>query len=167
MDIGVFLTENGAALFWLFVAIAAAVTESMTCDLVALWFVPGALAAMLLSMFVDSAWWQIALFLALSVVTLLLAKTVFKKYMPQSKTKNRTNADALIGTHGIVQEEIDNLCEKGSVKVKALVWTARSIDDTVKIPAGTIVTVCDIAGVKLICKPQIETEPETENKNNL
>ena len=160
MDWGIFLAENGVAIFWLAVAIAAVVIESMTCDLVALWFVPGALGAMLLSLFVDASWVQITLFLLLSVLMLVLAKTVFKKYLPQNKSKTRTNADALIGTHGVVVEDVDNLRETGSVKVKSLVWTARSSDNAVKIPAGTIVTICEISGVKLICKPQIE---ETES----
>lgn len=164
MDWGNFFAENGAAFFWLFVAVAAAITEGMTCDLVALWFVPGALSAMLLSLFVDSVWLQITLFLALSILTLVLAKTVFKRFMPQNKSKNRTNVDALIGTHGIVEEDIDNLHETGSVKVKALMWTARSTDDTVKIPAGSIVRICEISGVKLICEPQVE-EPNQKSEN--
>ena len=156
MDWGTFFAENGDAFFWLFVAIAAAITEGMTCDLVSVWFVPGALAAMILSLFVDSVWWQIALFLALSVTTLILAKTVLKKYLPQHSKSTKTNADALIGTHGIVVEEINNIHETGSVKVKSLVWTARSTDDAVTIPAGSIVTICEISGVKLICKMQNE-----------
>ncbi len=159
MDWGNFFAENIAVFFWLFVAIAAAVVEGMTCDLVSIWFVPGALAAMLLSLFVDSVWWQIAIFLALSVTVLVLTKTVFKKYLPQSKPSS-TNADALIGTHGIVEEEIDNLRETGSVKVKALVWTARSTDDSVTIPAGTVVMIREISGVKLICEPQVKKETE-------
>ncbi len=155
MGIGEFLAENAAVFFWLFVAIAAAVVESLTCDLVSIWFVPGALAALLLSLFVPSVWWQIGLFLAVSVLTLILTKTVFKKYLPQHKA-DKMNADALIGMHGIVEEDIDNMRETGSVKVKALVWTARSTDDAVKIPAGSVVTICEISGVKLICELQQE-----------
>lgn len=157
MDWSNFLMENGAALIWIAVAITAAIAESTTCDLVAIWFVPGALSAMLLSLFVDAIWWQIAVFLVISGATLVLAKTVFKKYLPQSKPV-KTNADALIGSHGIVEEEINNLRETGSVKSKALVWTARSTDDAVIIPAGSLVTVCEIRGVKLICKPLETTD---------
>ena len=153
MDWGNFFVENGAVFFWLLVAITAAVVEGFTCDLVSIWFVPGALSAMLLSLFVHSVWWQIAVFLALSVTTLVLAKTVFKKHLPQSKP-SRMNADALIGAHGIVEEDIDNLRETGSVKVKSLVWTARSTDDAVTIPAGSLVMIREIRGVKLICEPR-------------
>ena len=160
MDWSNFFIENGAALTWVAVAIAAAVVEGSTCDLVSIWFVPGALSAMLLSLFNDVIGWQIAVFLVVSVVTLILAKTVFKKYLPQSKSV-KTNADALIGEYGIVKEEINNLRETGSVKIKALVWTARSTDDAVIIPEGSLVTVCEIEGVKLICKPkESESKPE-------
>ena len=157
MGLGTFLAENGAAIFWLTVAIVAAVVEGMTCDLISIWFVPGAVAAMLLSLFVDSAWLQIALFLALSVLMLVLMKTAFKKYLPQNKS-TKTNADALIGERGVVQEDINNIYETGSVKVKSLIWTARSTDDAVTIPAGSIITVTEIRGVKLICKAENHEE---------
>lgn len=152
MDWGSFFAEYGVALFWLFIAIAAAVVESQTCDLVALWFVPGALTAMVVSLFVDWVWLQIAIFLVLSASTLILAKTVFKKHLPQNKAE-KLNADSYVGEHGVVTEEIDNILETGSVKLRGLVWTARSSDDAVRIPVGSVITVCEIAGVKLICEP--------------
>jgi membrane protein implicated in regulation of membrane protease activity len=162
MELSEFFAENGASFFWLFLAIGAAIVEGATCGLVSIWFVPGALAAMLLSLFVDAAWLQILVFLAVSVLTMVLTKTVFKKYLPQHRSA-KTNADALIGTHGIVEEEIDNIRETGSVKLRGMVWTARSSDETVVIPAGTVITVCEISGVKLICKPRTESTPETKN----
>jgi membrane protein implicated in regulation of membrane protease activity len=161
MDWGNFFAEYGVAFFWLFIAIAAAVVESQTCDLVALWFVPGALTAMVVSLFVDWVWLQIIIFLVLSVSTLVLAKTVFKKHLPQNKAE-KLNADSYVGEHGVVTEEIDNILETGSVKLRGLVWTARSSDDAVKIPVGSVITVREIAGVKLICEPY-KTEP-TEGK---
>ncbi len=154
MDWEVFLAENGMTICWLLVAICAAAIEALTCDLVSIWFVPGALGALLLSLFVDGVWWQIGLFLVLSALMLVLMKTVFKKYLPQNAPKTKTNADALIGAHGVVTEEINNLAETGSVKIRALTWTARSVDDSLIIPANTIVTICEISGVKLLCKPQ-------------
>ena len=152
MEWSTFFADYGAALLWLSIAIAATVIESMTCDLVSIWFVPGALVAMVLSFFVDWAWLQITLFFGLSAIALILTKTVFKKYLPQSKSE-KMNADALIGAHGRVQETVDNLSETGSVKIKGIVWTARSTDDRVRIEEGSLVTIREIAGVKLICEP--------------
>ena len=161
MDWGNFFVEYGAAFFWLFLAIAAAVVESQTCDLVALWFVPGALTAMLFALFTNWVWLEITLFLVLSVLMLVLAKTVFKKHLPQHKAE-KLNTDSYIGEHGVVTEDIDNIGQTGSVKLKGLVWTARSDCDAVKIPAGRVVTVCNIAGVKLICKPYDAATNETK-----
>ena len=51
-----------------------------------------------------------------------------------------------------MQETVNNIAETGSVKIRGLVWTARALKDK-EIPAGTIVTVREIQGVKLICEP--------------
>ena len=157
MDLQQLIIGGGATFLWLFVAIAAVVVESMTCDLVAIWFVPGALSAMLLSIFVPSIGWQIAVFLILSVAVLVLAKTVFKKYMPKVR-KNVMNTDALIGARAVVAEEINNLHGTGSVKVNGVVWTARAVDPNATVEAGSVVIIKQIEGVKLICMPEDNTQ---------
>ena len=144
------LLENGDVFFWLMVAIATAVVEGLTCGLVSIWFVPGALGALILALCTDLIWLQVLVFLLLSLTTLILCKTVFKNVLNKKKTF-QANSDALIGAHGVVEEDIDNIHETGSVKIRSLVWTARSVDDNVVIPAGTVITVREIAGVKLIC----------------
>ncbi len=63
------------------------------------------------------------------------------------------NADSLIGKSGVVQEPINNLAETGSVKIAGLVWSARSAGGE-EIPAGTVVLIRNIQGVKLICEPK-------------
>ena len=148
-----FLSNYGDVFFWLTVAVMAAVVEGMTNGLVSIWFVPGALIALLLSLVTDLIWLEILVFLLVSLATLILTKTVFKQHF-QKKKPFRANSDALIGTCGIVEEPIDNLHETGSVKIRSLVWTARSADDGTVIPAGSMVTVQDIVGVKLICSVQ-------------
>ncbi len=146
-----FLMTYGPALFWVAVATVAVIVESQTCELISIWFVPGAVVAMVLSFFGVEFWIQAVVFVALSAVTLTLVHTALKKYLPKRK-ETKTNVDALIGVKGIVEEDIDNIREAGSVKVKGLVWTARSVEDDVLIPKGSVVTVEKISGVKLICK---------------
>lgn len=153
-----FFAENGYILFWLAVAISTAIVEGMTCGLVSIWFVPGALVALVIAFFCDLFWLQVLAFLLVSLGTLILVRTVFKKYLPNKKAF-RSNADSLIGARGTVQEEINNLHETGSVKIRSLVWTARALDDSTVIPAGSIVTVTDIQGVKLICTLDPEQNP--------
>ena len=148
---GGFFAEYGFALFWVAVIAIAAVVEAETCDLVAIWFVPGAITAMILAFCGVELWIQAVVFIAVSAVSLTLFFAVFKKRIPKRKAIP-TNADALIGAKGIVEEKIDNLHETGSVKLRGLVWSARSADEAVTIEAGSIVTVEKIVGVKLICR---------------
>ena len=148
-----FFAEYGFALFWIAVVAAAAIVEAETCDLVAIWFVPGALISMIIALFGVDFWIQAVVFIAISAASLILFFTVFKKRIPKKK-KHQTNSDALIDAKGIVEEEINNIHEAGSVKVRGLVWTARSASDDIIIPAGTVVRVVEISGVKLICEPQ-------------
>ena len=148
---GGFFAEYGLALFWVAIIVLAAVVEAETCDLVAIWFVPGAITAMILAFCGVELWIQAVVFIAVSAVSLTLFFSVFKKRIPK-KEAIPTNADALIGAKGIVEEKIDNLHETGSVKLRGLVWSARSADEAVTIEAGSIVTVEKIVGVKLICR---------------
>ena len=50
-------------------------------------------------------------------------------------------------------QEIDNLAQTGQVRINDIEWTARSVDDGVKIEKDTIV---EIRGVKLIVKQNKE-----------
>ncbi len=150
---GEFFAEYGFALFWVAVIAAAAIAEAETCDLVAIWFIPGALTALILALIGVDFWIQAIVFAGLSAAILTLFFTVIKKRIPKQK-KHQTNADALIGAKGIVEEEINNIRETGSVKTRGLVWSARSTKEEIIIPAGSVVRIVEISGVKLICEPQ-------------
>ena len=150
---GDFLAEYGFALLWVAVIAATAIAEAETCDLVAIWFIPGALTAMILAFCGVEPWVQVVVFIALSAAILTLFFTVLKKRIPK-REKEKTKSDALIGARGIVEDEIDNIHETGSVKIRGLVWSARSANDAVKIPVGSLVTIKEIVGVKLICEPE-------------
>ena len=159
-----FLIQHGAFLFWAAVAVVSLIVEAMTAELVSCWFAPSAIVSMILSGFVDLFWVQLLVFLVLSAVLLLVARRFVKKKLA-AKGEPALNADSLIGRTGIVQEAVNNVSETGSVKVGGLVWTARAADGNEgEIPAGTVVTIREIQGVKLICEPA--NEPETEQKQN-
>ena len=93
---------------------------------------------------------QLIVFFVVSLVLLFVTRPIAVKFFNQGRTK--TNADSLIGEKAIVMKDIDNLLAEGEVEVNGQVWTARSQDGDVKIPAGTVVEVCRISGVKLIVK---------------
>lgn len=132
---------------WLVVLIALAVLEAATVTLVSLWFALGALAALITSFFVQNIWVQFAVFLVVSLVTLLVIRPLARRYVTPKQVA--TNADRAVGAEGVVTQAIDNRSAQGQVKVGGSVWTARS-DPEESIPEGTLVQVLRIEGVKLI-----------------
>jgi membrane protein implicated in regulation of membrane protease activity len=94
--------------------------------------------------------WQLYLFIIMSVLVLVFGRPFFKKRLTPKKTA--TNVDALIGESGTVTEEIG--FDRGRVQVGGLSWAARVTADDLAIPAGSVIRVLAIDGVKLIVEPQ-------------
>ena len=86
----------------------------------------------------------------ISLALLLLVRPFLKKYIDPKKV--RTNVDAMRGRQAVLLETVDNLAATGSLELSGVVWTARSADGSV-IPAGTVVTVQGVEGVKLLVLP--------------
>lgn len=135
-------------MFWLVAFVVLLVVEGIVPGLVSIWFAAGALAALVLSLFVDAVWAQALVFLAVSLVLLVLTRPLAKKYVNSRITP--TNADRIVGSDCVVVEEIDNLRGTGAVSADGKVWTARM--DTVdgKAPKDSVVKVVRIEGVRLI-----------------
>ena len=146
-----FLAQYGWMLLWALVAAITLAIEAATAEMVSIWFTPGAIAALILSIWVDIFWIQLLVFLALSAVLLAVTRRYFRKH-PLTGRAEELNADAIVGQTGVVQEPVDNVRGTGSVKIGPLEWTARSTDDSKIIPEGTIVVVREINGVKVICE---------------
>ncbi len=144
-----------AAYFWLALMIAFIVVEASTVSVVSVWFAAGALAALLTDALTGPFWLQVLIFIAVSGVLLWLLRPITKKYFTPKLT--RTNVDAVIGTTGTVLEDIDNLASAGRVKLGAMEWSARSSDDVV-IPAGTLIRVDKVEGVKVFVTAIKETQ---------
>ena len=135
-------------IFWLIAFILFVVGEAVTVGLVSIWFAVGSLGALLTAALGGGLWLQIAVFLILSALSLLLFKPLSKKWMANHKVA-RTNADRVIGETALVTEDIDNALAAGQVQVDGQIWSARSAHDVV-IPAGSRVKVLSIQGVKVI-----------------
>ena len=115
----------------------------------------GGIAALVTSIFTDVIWIQLTVFVAVSILSLLITRPLVKKAM--SFQKEDTNAGRIVGQKGIVTEAVENDQGKGQVNVSGSIWTARSMDQTV-IPKGASVLVDAIEGVKLIVHPIEEKE---------
>ena len=131
---------------WMIVFIALVLLELATVNLVSIWFALGALASFVLSLWVDNATWQIALFILISFISLLLTRSFVNKIRGGKVVP--TNLDRVIGQIGLVTEEINKL-EPGEVKVDGKRWSAVS---SKKIKVGSKVEILSIDGVKLNVK---------------
>ena len=141
---------NWYALIWFILMIVFIFAEISTVALVSTWFAVGALAAMLTALLGGQLWLQAMVFAVISAIFLALLRPMAKKYFQPRLTK--TNVDAVIGTRGIVSEQIDNLQSCGRVKLGAMEWSARSTAGE-PIPQGTTVIVDRVEGVKVFVTP--------------
>lgn len=133
---------------WLGFTVFFLILEGISVQLTSVWFAFGSIVAMFLAIFhVKSVSVQIIVFLAVSLVALIATRPLTKKIL--SKKKQPTNADRNIGQIAVVTEGIENLKDKGAVKVNGVVWTAKNTADDL-IPAGEKVRILRIEGVKLI-----------------
>ena len=132
---------------WLGVMVIMAAVESITVQIVSIWFVVGAVAALISTIFTDSPFIQLAVFILVTAISLLLTRPFVKKLL--NFKKEDTNAGRYIEKIGIVTEEINNDLGLGQVNVSGSVWTARSKDGST-IPKGEKIQVKEINGVKLI-----------------
>ena len=135
-------------IFWLIAFILFVVGEAVPVGLVSIWFAVGSLGALLTAALGGGLWLQIAVFLILSALSLMLLKPLSRKWMAGHKAA-RTNADRVIGETALVTEDIDNTMATGQVQVDGQIWTARSAHGVV-IPAGSRVKVLSIQGVKVM-----------------
>jgi len=133
-------------LIWTGLLIAFTIGEGVTVGLTAIWFAAGSLAALICALLGGPLWLQIALFIVISALCLLAIRPLARKYF-NSKVEP-TNADRILGTEAVVTEDINNLLATGAVRIGGITWSARSENDT-PIPAGTLVRVLRIEGVKV------------------
>ena len=137
-------------LIWLGLLILFAVGEAISVGLTSIWFAAGALAALVCALANGPLWLQITLFIVVSVLCLLAVRPMAKKYL--NGKVQPTNADRIIGVEAQVTEAIDNIRGKGAVTIGGLTWSARS-QNGAAIPAGTLVKVLRIEGVKVFVEP--------------
>ena len=140
---------------WLILAVIFLVTEAATVTMTSLWFAGGCLAALVVAL-LGGAWGlQLGTALVVSAALLACLRPMVKKHFTPKLTK--TNVDAIIGSQGYVTADIDNMAATGTVKLGAMEWTARS-ESGAPIPAGTLVKVAKIEGVKAFVSPvEVET----------
>ena len=133
---------------WLIVFIVLTAIEMATFQLVTIWFAVGAVAAFITSLFSTSLEIQLIVFLAVSMLLLILVRPIAGRFL-QTKTV-KTNVDSLIGDYATVTARIHNQEGLGKAVIRGQEWTAAAEKDDEIIEAGSRVVVTGIRGVKLI-----------------
>ena len=133
-------------IFWLLLVIVLTIVELATTSLLSVWFVISGIVALILSFFIDDVAIVSTVFAVLGILLLFTTRPLLKKYLPTQRV--RTNADRIIGMHGIVTEEIKKNTV-GEVKVDGKKWSAIS---EAKLPVGSEVIIEAIDGVKAIVR---------------
>lgn len=137
-------------MIWATAFVVFVIAELATVGLVSVWFAVGALAAVIAAALGGALWLQMALFMALSILLLILTRPFAKNYV--NSRKKPTNADRVFEMAAVVTENIDNIEGTGAVRVDGKIWTARSAGGEI-LPCGTVVRPVKIEGVKLIVVP--------------
>ena len=110
----------------------------------------GALLALIAALFGFNTIVQVVLFCIVSGVLLFVTRPIAVKYF--NKTRERTNADRLIGRTAVVTQDIDNTHGTGEVVVAGMIWTARASVENHRISKGDTVEILSISGAKLIVR---------------
>ena len=131
---------------WLALLFLFTIGEALTVGLTSIWFAAGSLGALILALLEAPLWLQIAVFMVLSALCLLAVRPIIQKHF--NNNLEATNADRILGSEAMVTEDILNIQGKGAVAIGGLTWSTRSEHD-VPIPAGTLVRVLRIEGVKV------------------
>lgn len=139
--------------FWAILAAVFMVIEIATISLVSIWFFLGALVALVLSFYHFALWTQVTAFFVVSILFFAILYPIVKRKIHI----NHTNIDTMIGSTGIVSEEIDNLRSKGRVFVNGKSWAASSVNGEA-ILVGEKVEVLAIQGVHLVVEKKEKEE---------
>ncbi|MEA4911661.1 MAG: NfeD family protein [Oscillospiraceae bacterium] len=134
---------------WLALLVGFIILEAATAQLVALWFIIGTAGGFLMALLHISFVWQVVVFVALSIISLLILRPMVKDKITTKAVP--TNADMVIGRVAVITEDVDNDLGKGRAEANGLTWSARSLDGAV-LKKGTKASVYAIDGVKLILK---------------
>jgi membrane protein implicated in regulation of membrane protease activity len=136
------------SLIWLIITVALSVAEIFTMGLVTIWFAAGAAVAFVLALIGAPLSVQIAAFLVVSIVILVLVRPIATKHF--NNRLKKTNIDAYVGRKLIAKTDIDNLHGAGKVDMDGSTWIAVSSMDNIIIRAGETVKVVQVQGAKLI-----------------
>ena len=140
---------NIMTIIWIALAVILAIIEAFTVSLVTIWGTIGAVAASIAASLGADVWIQAVIFIAVSALLIFLTRPLAKKLL-KSRTE-ATNSDRLIGKTALVIADIDQIDNKGQIKVMGQVWSASEINGSA-VEKGAEVIIEKIQGVRAVVR---------------
>ena len=141
-----FMLPFNEAWIWLVLVVLFIFIETSTTALITVWFAIGAGIMIFVSFLPIPFVYQIVIFLAISILLLVLTRPILAKKLLANKEK--TNVDSLIGKKALVVKTITQF-EKGEIKVNGLVWSAQGDSNDI-IEQNSECTIVRVEGVTAI-----------------
>lgn len=142
-----------STIVWLVLCVLFVVVEIATVGLVSIWFAAGALVALLVSVVMDSVLVQMAVFVAVSLLTLLFTRPLVSKYV--TPRQQPTNSELNVGKKAQVIRTITPN-SPGRVRLEGVDWAARSAEPIAE-GSWCIVTAVESATLEVV--PEHTTVP--------
>ena len=145
------------AIVWIAVIVALIVIDVLAANeaitKVSLFFIAGAIAALVLSIANVPEILQGIVFFLIAGIAFFLLRPMIRKNVPLKL--QFTNIEAIPGRYAPVTVAIDNVAGVGQIKMDGMEWTARSTDGQ-PIEEGTVVCIHHIEGCKAFVFPVAE-----------
>lgn len=136
--------------FWSGAIVFFSIVEILVPGLVSIWFVFGAIAALIAALCGVAFVPQIFICLGVTVLTLIFCRPFVKVIL--RVTPKASNINSLIGMKGVVIEGINNIRGEGYVKVNGIEYRAKTKTDEEEIEPNAIIQVERIEGNTLFVK---------------
>lgn len=135
---------------WVIAALLLFITELFTSGFAIICLSFGALGGAVAALLDTSLEMQFIAFAIVSFIALTAIRPVLKRLFFKNGEKVATNANAIIGKHGIVCVDVD-ANDSGRVMIEGMDWRARSVDNE-PLSKGTKVEVVAMESITLIIK---------------
>lgn len=135
---------------WLILLIIFMAIELLTMSQLTVWFGIGSIAALIIYLVGLPLWVQITAFAVLSLLLLLFLRPVTVRLF--NMERRDTDKEELLGRDVIVVSEVDNRFGTGQITIDGHHLSASTKDPTERLPVGSIATVVDIKGARMVLK---------------
>lgn len=132
---------------WAALALALLIAEVFVSGFVLICFAAGAAAGALVAFMGYELIWQVLVFMAVSLITVMLMRPLSVR-LTREGGRNTVGIDRVIGRPAIVLIDIDPPQARGRVRIDREEWQAIS-DDGSLIPAGELVEVLSVEGTRV------------------